>query len=274
MATIRSDNYQLVLSHYTQLLSEHYTWTFGNADAKYNTNHALLEKYLPIINTDQISKHNQQALDLGCGSGFQTIPLAKMGWQVTAVDLSQSLLDEIKQEAKRKSLEQNIAQLVQGDLLGFASLVTAKPFDTVVCMGDTLTHLADVQEVSHLFKNVFDALNAQGIFILQFRDLTKPLLDTDRFIQVRSDERTVFSCFLEWESFESPSGSDDRSGCRIRVHDLVHVKKGIGAWELCKSWYRKLGLTGRFVIDLLVKFGFTIVDAMDENGMITIVSRK
>ena len=66
----------------------------------------------------------------------------------------------------------------------------------------------------------------------------------------------------------------DGSGCTIKVHDLVHVKKGIGAWELCKSWYRKLGISSDFVKKLAIEIGFTIVDAANDTGMVLIVLTK
>ena len=259
---IRSNNYALVCAHYKELLSEHYTWTFGGAEAKYAIHHALLGRYLQ--NT------TGSALDLGCGSGFQTIPLLRMGFHVKAIDLSQHLLDELAAEAQRNGLES--LETLQGDLLSFPLLTKEIVFNCIVCMGDTLTHLATIEEVDQLLAQTFQALTCGGLLILQYRDLTKPLIGTDRFIPVRSDERTVFTCFLEWEEAQDPQS--DGSGCTIRVHDLVHVKKGIGAWELCKSWYRKLGLTGPFVVQRLEKIGFTMMDAVNESGMITLVCKK
>ena len=103
--------------------------------------------------------------------------------------------------------------------------IVKDPVDLVICMGDSLTHLASLQEVDLLFKNVGKSLKKNGRFLLQFRDLTTPLVDGDRFIPVRSDERTVFTCFLEWET-SVENIKIDGSGRIIKVHDLVHVKKG------------------------------------------------
>lgn len=89
-----------------------------------------------------------------------------------------------------------------------------------------MTHLASLQEVDLLFANVNKSLKQNGTFLLQFRDLTTPLVDGDRFIPVRSDERTVFACFLEWEP-STDNNKSDGSGRIIKVHDLVHVKKGM-----------------------------------------------
>lgn len=263
---------------------------FGGPEQKYNVNFNILLRYLNSTK----SLNGLAALDLGCGSGFQTIPLLKLGYNVTALDLSPHLLQEVENEFSKLGLSSEKLETIQGDLLGFLNLCQSNQnrdagisdsylsknamnsasldYNVIVCMGDTLTHLDCVSEVKQLISDAYSALSNGGILILQFKDLTKPLVGTDRFIPVRSDERTVFTCFLEWE--ENSQVEADGSGCIIRVHDLVHVKKGIGAWELCKSWYKKLGLTGPYVIKALESAGFVVEDAVNDFGMVTLVSHK
>ena len=51
------------------------------------------------------------AVDLGCGPGFFTLPLAEMvgsGGSVIAVDLQKAMLDKVKSRAEHKSLEARI----------------------------------------------------------------------------------------------------------------------------------------------------------------------
>lgn len=177
----------------------------------------------------------------------------------------------MKSEAERSLQKLDNLTSIQGDLLGFPTFLSGSKFEAVVCMGDTLTHLGSLMEVKQLISEIYSALSENGYLILQFRDLTQPLEGSDRFIPVRSDERTVFTCFLEWDG--EPIEKDG-SGCTIKVHDLVHVKKGIGAWELCKSWYRKLGVTSNYMINVLQESGFSITDVTNDTGMITIVSNK
>jgi SAM-dependent methyltransferase len=54
------------------------------------------------------------ALDLGCGGGGDTIWLAERGWQVTAVDISETAVERVRARA---------------DKLGFGSRVTAEAHD-------------------------------------------------------------------------------------------------------------------------------------------------
>ncbi|KAJ3302691.1 hypothetical protein HDV03_004636 [Kappamyces sp. JEL0829] len=163
---------------------------------------------------------------------------------------------------------------MEGDMLTFPSLVS-RTVDLIICMGDSLTHLATLEEVNLLFSRAWERLESGGSFVVQFRDLSKELTNGDRFIPVRSDERTVFTCFLEWEPLDaSPGAVADGSGREIKVHDLVHVKKGIGAWELCTSWYRKLGLTGTYVQEHLAQLGFSNVTVSKYDGMVFVSAAK
>lgn len=69
---MHSVNYTRVKSHYHSLLSQHYTWTFGGGGAKQSNNYKLLSDYLK-------DGKGKIAVDLGCGSGFQSIPLMQLG---------------------------------------------------------------------------------------------------------------------------------------------------------------------------------------------------
>ena len=40
-----------------------------------------------------------RAVDLGAGCGFQSIPLARLGFAVTAIDIDRKLLDELHRNA-------------------------------------------------------------------------------------------------------------------------------------------------------------------------------
>src|SRR5215471_18252746 len=86
-----------------------------------------------------------RAVDLGAGCGFQAIPLARLGFAVTAIDIDRKLLEELRRNAG----DMDIA-IVRGDLLHFARHVSG-PIELAVCMVDTLVHLESKAHVIALF---------------------------------------------------------------------------------------------------------------------------
>jgi SAM-dependent methyltransferase len=238
-----------VTEHYENLLADYYSWMFNDFDAKVEANGEFFA-------VQQIVPQNTGiAVDLGAGPGFQSIPLAKAGFKVLAIDTSRKLLIELQ----NKSGDLPITT-IHDDMLNFATHYEG-PVALCVCMGDTLPHLESFDKVQLLFETVYRSLEAGGRFILTFRDLTSELKGLDRFIPVRSDADTIFTCFLEC------------AGELVKVHDLVYARNG-ERWELNKSWYWKLRIPAEWVVERLKEIGFAIDLSDNMNGMITIIAVK
>jgi SAM-dependent methyltransferase len=229
-----------VANHYETLLAEHYTWMFGASfDQKVSEQRALLES-LGVSATP--AGLTGVALDLGCGSGFQSVALADLGFrQVIAVDTSGKLLAELEAHRSERPI-----RILLADLSALQDFAKPESADLIACMGDTLTHLPGKGEVSKLFADSYRALIPGGTIVLTFRDLTQPASGLDRFIPVRSDADKIMTCFLEYESPET-----------VVVHDLIYVRNGL-EWALHKSSYRKLRLAPKWVCDQLTAVGFRV----------------
>lgn len=238
-----------VAEHYENLLADYYTWMFGDFDAKVEANGHFFGYQCIAPQKSGI------AVDLGAGPGFQSLALAQMGFRVVAVDLSRKLLDEL--EGKRGDLP---VTTVHDDMLNFPAH-SKDPVELCVCMGDTLPHLESPDKVSELFDKVYQALDAGGRFIISYRDLSFELTGLSRFVPVRSDDTTIFTCFLEYEPEH------------VVVHDLVYVRLN-ERWELRKSSYQKLRLPLEWVLERLVKTGFSIDTCESNGGMVTVMADK
>jgi len=238
-----------VEQHYDQVLADVYSWMLGGFDAGIARNTELFAK-LGIT-----PRGSRIAIDLGAGCGFQSIPLARLGFAVTAIDLDRKLLDQLRSHAGDAPIA-----IVRDDLLNFVRH-TRGDAELVVCMLDTLLHLPSQDAVRALFAKVRGALQPGGRFIVTFRDLSHELTDLDRFLSVRSDERTILTCFLEYEPEH------------VKVHDLVQRRQD-GGWTLHKSFYRKLRLAPQWVTAELGAAGFGRVDSSIERGLVTAVATR
>jgi SAM-dependent methyltransferase len=239
-----------IRDHYESLLASVYTWMSGGREARLDANRSLFRQ-LGIQ-----PGRSGLALDLGAGSGFQSIPLAELGFQVTAVDLSPTLIAELRTQVgslQIRTVERNFLPL---------TTLGAAPVDLIVCMGDTLTHLADPAEVQHLITEAAAMLHPGGALVLTWRDLSTLPEGNARFLPIRSDADRIFTCFLE-----------TIDAARVRVHDIVHERAGAGFTQRISS-YTKLRLAPAWVDRTLTQAGFAIETATAERGLLTRLARK
>jgi len=239
-----------VASHYRDLLAADYLTMIGDFDARVRADKGL------FCGLDlECDTGRARALDLGCGPGVHSVALTKIGYQVTAIDLSEELLDELKWRTKGSAVH-----ALQGDMTALKGTVMPG-FDLAVCLGDTLPHLPTFEDVDRFFGEVHSILAPRGQLLLGFRDLTAMLEGTDRFLPVAQTEDRIMTCFLE-----------DR-GERVEVHDLIY-RRGESGWTLHQSSYPKLRLGEPEVRMRLKATGFEIVHASVERGLVQILARK
>jgi hypothetical protein len=238
-----------VEEHYSRLLSDVYSWMYGGWDA-------ALARYTDFFGSRGIAPHgSKRAIDLGAGCGFQAIPLARLGFSVTAIDLDRKLLAELERHKGDADVE-----TICADILDFRRHAPQSA-ELIVCMVDTLLHLDSQDAVMRLAGDVFAALEPGGTFIATFRDFTVETKELERFIPVRNDDKTVFTCFLEFE----PD--------KVKVHDLVY-RRVDGRWDFTKSFYRKLRLPTDWVVTTLLDAGFADVDTDLDRGLVVVTAKK
>jgi SAM-dependent methyltransferase len=229
--------------HYEKLLAPVYTWMAGGTEA------AFTRGERELANIGLLSSSAKYAVDLGAGFGMHSIPLARSGCPVLAVDTSAILLRELAAHAEGLPV-----MIAQDDLLDFSRHLTGTP-EVVLCLGDTLPHLQEYSSVTTLIARVADCLPHGGRFVITFRDYSKALAGIDRFIPVKSDNARILTCFLEY------------AGDRILVHDILHELHE-GAWTMHASAYRKLRLQPHRVQAQLEKSGFAVDVGSGPAGMI------
>jgi SAM-dependent methyltransferase len=242
-----------VQAHYDQLLAQHYDWMFGTS-----LEHKVAEQQALLNEIAGAAVDKGLAVDLGCGSGFQSLALARLGYRVLALDTSQKLLTTL-----RTRIESHNITIRQADIRSLGDHVGPGTASLVVCMGDTLTHLSNRQEVDDLLQAVARALKPRGLFVATYRDLSGTALEgLDRFIPVRAEDGRTMICFLEYTSSED-----------VVVNDLIYVRGGDGLWTLHRSSYQKLRLSAEWVRGRIEATGLSIV-LQRAGAMVTLAAMK
>ena len=235
-----------VQRHYDDLLAPIYAWMAGGLESALA---AGAKDVAPLVPGDGV------AVDLGAGFGMHAIPLARGGYEVVAIDTSAQLLDVLRTESAGLHV-----RAVEADLLDFQQHVDT-PASLIVCLGDTLTHLAELAQVERLFRAIAASLRPRGRVVLTFRDYSRPATGVARFIPVRSDADRIHTCFLE------------EQGEHMLVHDIVHERDG-AMWRMKVSSYPKLRLAPATVTTMLQRAGLEPTLATGPRGMVAVTASR
>jgi SAM-dependent methyltransferase len=138
--------------------AEQYDLLYGdkNYESECDTLEYLFQKYS--------SKKIQTILDLGCGTGNHSIPLALRGYSVTGVDVSEAMVNQARQKLTETNLGANDLEpvFIKSDLL---DLQVNQRFDVVLMMFAVLGYQLDNVQIANALKIVNDHLNPGGLFI-------------------------------------------------------------------------------------------------------------
>lgn len=115
--------------------------------------------------------------DFACGTGNFSFPLEEMGFSVKGFDISKEMINIAKEKAKkRKSKIQFFVQDVR-------AIEIRQSAGLVVCMFDSLNHLANENDLLKAFHSAYSALKKGGLFIFDlnaYKKFVKKSFPTER----------------------------------------------------------------------------------------------
>ena len=191
----------------TTYLKEEATSTFNNGKPSWDVVE-VLEKHI----------HKGKVLDLGCGDGRNALYAASLGYDVTAVDISEAGISKLNNLAKKQGLEVNSVVRDMRDYL------PSKSFDVVISHG--CLHLLfrdDWVKVLNRIKRV----TAPGGFniIVAFTHKVPPSPDMELFMKGLFNEGELFDHYSDW-IIHHQSGhifEDDHEGGIHHVHAVNRI---------------------------------------------------
>lgn len=235
--------------HYDKHLAHFYSWMVGDWEAPSIA-------FQNLLATHGIKpKSTRTAIDLGAGSGIQSIAMKNLGYDVLAIDFNEQLLNELKANPKASGIKTELA-----DITNVGAYEQTKP-ELIVCCGDTITHLENKVAIEKLITASAKLLAANGHLVLTFRDYTNELNDQQRFIPVKSTDDRILTCILEYQVD------------KIKVTDLLH-EKSAGQWVQKVSTYEKVRIQPTDVVQMLEKNGLKIKLNEPIQRMQTIIAEK
>ncbi len=179
-------------------------------------------------------------LDLACGTGSLTVELAKRGYDMTAVDLSEEMLMVAREKCQGLDpapllLHQPMEKLDLNDTV-----------DAVVCALDSINYIISAPKLARTFRRVSLFLNKGGLFIFDVDTEAKFFwLDGQAFVRESEDAMCI------WQA--------SYSGATRNLHiDMDIFEERGGLWErFCESHTQHLWTTDE-LRDMLSAAGLSV----------------
>ncbi|MEH7303897.1 class I SAM-dependent DNA methyltransferase [Neobacillus drentensis] len=173
---------------------------------------------------DRCVKYNvtsTRLLDLACGTGELSVRLARDGFQVTGIDLSEDMLAVAQAKAEEAGVRIPFFQQNMADLEGQGE------FDVIGIFCDSFNYLQTEEEVISTFSTVYQHLANDGILIFDVHSIFKVAHLFINQTYASSEEEVSFI----WNSFAGDSQNsvehelsffvlDERTGTYERFDEL------------------------------------------------------
>lgn len=120
----------------------------------------------------QAAVTGRNILELACGSGRLTVPLAEAGYSITGVDLSGDMLNILDSKLRSKSgrIRQRV-EVLNSDMRTFR---TEKRFNLAILPVTSICLLENNEDVVAMLNNVYEHLSDKGRFVFDIRVFDNP----------------------------------------------------------------------------------------------------
>ena len=157
-----------------------------------------------------LMKNNPKtAIDIACATGEVMKALQDKGVKVTGIDLD----DKFIEMAREKNLDARKLNMLYLDEID-------EKFDLLYCIGNSIAHLKDYDEIREFLKKSYDRINSNGKIVIQFINFEKFLKNEDdqgylgSLPDIKNDEFTFHRNYFKEED-------DIRFNTTLVVNDLI-----------------------------------------------------
>ncbi|MDD6045047.1 MAG: methyltransferase domain-containing protein [Clostridia bacterium] len=134
--------------------------------------------------------------DCACGTGEITIRLAKMGYTLTGIDISEDMLRIAAEKARKSALK--LPFICQN----MAELQLHRPQDAIVCACDGVNYLDSLEQVGRFFSAAYAVLKPNGLllFDISSRHKLENVLDCNTFAEDDGERAYIWKNCYDPES--------------------------------------------------------------------------
>ena len=208
---------------------------------------ATVDFYMQILRREGLKPRT--AVDLACGTGSVTAILARMGLDVTGVDLSEEMLTEAFQKVQdMENPPRFICQKLQ-------ELYLPRGVDLAVCALDSLDYIINPDDCKEAIRRIYKALNPGGCFIFDVNTPEKLRAMDD---QVFLDEDDDVYCVWRGEFNEKTN---------ICTYGMDLFQRRGNTWQRSSEIHEEYAYSAQQLKEYLTAAGFTHIRVYGDRCM-------
>jgi len=171
---------------------------------------------------------DKNILDIGCGTGRHSLELAKRGYKVTGIDLSESMIEQAKRKREEAGLD------VTFKIKNALNLDYHKDFDLsiILCEG-AFSLMEDDEKDYRILKNAYNALNNNGKLILTVLNVFKQIAEDNKNLDLKTFR----------EEFELEMADDNGKEKTIQAKQRYYTPSEI-KWRLKNIGFKQIDIYG------------------------------
>ncbi len=207
----------------------------------------------------------KDVLEFGSGTGNITTRLAKKGYDMTAVDISEDMLTIADEKAQNEGLD---ITFYLGDMSNFS---IAKRYDAVISACDTVNYLEDLDKIASFLEASYEVLNPGGILLFDINTETK-------FKKAIGDNTFVYNLDDVYCVWESQNKED-----QLEYDITFFVKGDDGRYDRYEEEQKQYAYEVKDIYKLLKRIGYkdikvynfgTFLAGTDEHDRLQIYAQK
>jgi SAM-dependent methyltransferase len=195
----------------------------------------------------QEPKSIRSLVDLGCGTGSLSIPLARKGYQVTGVDYAPEML-AIAEQKRLTDASQRPLNNLQFLELDMCDLQLSEPADVMFSFCDSMNYVTDEVRFRQLLQNVYQHLRPNGLFVFDVHmETTFEQYDEEQpFVLDDADIAYIWTC-----DYQAPL---------IEHHLSIFTQIDGEHFQRIEEWHQQRYWSPQSLQQMLIEAGFAQIE--------------